>query len=132
MKNSTTSKKPPKRKPPTPEWGIAHCQDCDKIDSEEEFTPTDGRAHLVCPGCGGSNCFMQDEDQDPGVVAYWDADKLCKLGLSRPMINAVIDQVVVKLVDDAVADAYREGAEHRLDEDDDDASVDYRKKTCWE
>ncbi len=53
-----------KRMPPDAEnWGTVHCQNCDWIDSEEEFTPSDGNlAPLICPECGSTNCFLQSQE----------------------------------------------------------------------
>lgn len=40
------------------EWpDHARCEECGLQDAFEEFVPTDGRSHLICPKCGSSNCF---------------------------------------------------------------------------
>lgn len=123
--------RPPKRE--DDEWGFCRCQNCDNIDSEEEFTSTDGRSCLICPRCESTNCFLQDTEEDPDTVAYWDVDKLIKLGLSRPIIRGMVDVTVASLKhDDAVADAYRAGAEQRLGEDDKDPNKEYQAQTYWE
>lgn len=49
---------------PEDEWpDRARCDDCDLQADFEEFLPTDGRTHLICPECGSSNCFDVDDVQ---------------------------------------------------------------------
>jgi hypothetical protein len=38
----------------------ARCEDCGLQGDFEEFVPTDGRTHLLCPKCSSSNCFEVD------------------------------------------------------------------------
>jgi hypothetical protein len=40
------------------EWpDQVRCEDCGLQDDFEEFVPTDGRTHLLCPQCDSSHCF---------------------------------------------------------------------------
>jgi Zn finger protein HypA/HybF involved in hydrogenase expression len=38
----------------------ARCEDCGLQADFEEFVPTDGQTHLLCPKCSSSNCFEVD------------------------------------------------------------------------
>lgn len=43
------------------EWpDHARCEHCGLQTDFEEFVPTDGQTHLICPECGSSNCFEVD------------------------------------------------------------------------